>query len=64
MKKGILKRPIIGFADKNTLVWYEVFREPKLQKEFRTEYFMKLQTKDGKETIIPFTDSLFKLVEV
>ncbi len=64
MKKGILKRRIIGFAEKNELVWYEVFREPKLQKEFRTEYFMKLENKDGQDTIIPFTDTLFRLVEV
>ena len=64
MKKGILKRPVLGFADKNELIWYEVFREPKLQKEFRTEFFMKLRNKEGQETIIPFTDTLFRLVEI
>lgn len=64
MKKGILKRQVIGFAAKNELVWYEVFSEPRLKAEFGTEYFMKLENIDGQNTIIPYTNTLFRLVEV
>jgi len=64
MKKGILKRRILGFAEKNELIWFEVFREPKLKAEFRTEFFMRLKNKNDIETIIPYTDTLFRLVEL
>ena len=64
MKKGILKRQVIGFASKNEMIFYEVFREPRLKEEFGTEFFMRLQNKAGAETIIPYTQTLFRLVEI
>lgn len=64
MKKGILKRRVFGLAERNEMVWYEVFREPKLFAEFKTEYFMRLKNRDGAEVVIPYTNTLFRLVEV
>jgi len=64
MKKGILKRKVMGLGEANELVWYEVFREPRLKEEFKTDFFLKLKNKNGVEVIIPFTDKLFRLVEI
>jgi hypothetical protein len=64
MKKAILKRKLLGFADRNELVYYKVFKQPQLSKEFKTDHFIHLRNKNGQEIIIPFTDTIFKLIEL
>lgn len=64
MLPAVLKQDIDFFGKENDIVYYALFREPKLLAETGNEWFFEIRNKQGREIVTEANPNIFKMYRI